>query len=674
MPEFVVFLFAMKFQIVSDFKPTGDQPEAIRQLVEGLESRDRFQTLLGVTGSGKTFTVANVIEKVQRPTLVLAHNKTLAAQLYTEFKQFFPENAVEYFVSYYDYYQPEAYIPTTGTYIEKDLSINEDIEKLRLSTTSSLLSGRRDVLVVASVSCLYGIGNPIEFRKNVIEVEVGQVIARTAFLHRLVQSLYARTTADFLHGTFRVKGDIVDIFPSYADHAFKIHFFGDEIEAIECFDPINNSIKEKFDKLTIYPANMFVTSPDVLQNAIHQIQDDLVAQVGYFKDIGKHLEATRLEERTNFDLEMIRELGYCSGIENYSRYIDGRAPGTRPFCLLDYFPDDYLMIVDESHVTLSQVHAMYGGDRSRKENLVEYGFRLPAAMDNRPLKYEEFETLQNQVIYVSATPADYELEQTEGVYVEQIIRPTGLLDPIIEVRPSQNQIDDLVEEIQVRAEADERVLVTTLTKRMAEELTKYLSRISIRCRYIHSDIDTLERVEIMQDLRRGLFDVLIGVNLLREGLDLPEVSLVAIIDADKEGFLRSARSLTQTVGRAARHLNGKAIMYADTITKSMQKTIDETNYRREKQLAFNEKHGITPTPLNKGVDQVFGYETQKPEDIQHAAEQDMEYLTTVQIQKFIRETRKAMETAAKELDFIEAARLRDRMRTYQDHLKKNHSS
>ena len=669
MPEFVVFLLAMKFQIVSDFMPTGDQPDAIRQLVEGLESRDRFQTLLGVTGSGKTFTVANVIENVQRPTLVLAHNKTLAAQLYAEFKQFFPENAVEYFVSYYDYYQPEAYIPTTGTYIEKDLSINEEIEKLRLSTTSSLLSGRRDVLVVASVSCLYGIGNPIEFRKNVIGVEVGQVIARTAFLHRLVQSLYARTTADFLHGTFRVKGDIVDIFPSYADHAFKIHFFGDEIEAIECFDPINNSIKEKFDKLTIYPANMFVTSPDVLQNAIHQIQDDLVAQVGYFKEIGKHLEATRLEERTNFDLEMIRELGYCSGIENYSRYIDGRAPGTRPFCLLDYFPDDYLMIVDESHVTLSQVHAMYGGDRSRKENLVEYGFRLPAAMDNRPLKYEEFETLQNQVIYVSATPADYELEQTEGVYVEQIIRPTGLLDPIIEVRPSQNQIDDLVEEIQVRAEADERVLVTTLTKRMAEELTKYLSRISIRCRYIHSDIDTLERVEIMQDLRRGLFDVLIGVNLLREGLDLPEVSLVAIIDADKEGFLRSARSLTQTVGRAARHLNGKAIMYADTITKSMQKTIDETNYRREKQLEFNEKHGITPTPLNKSVDQVFGYETQKAEDIQLAAEPDMEYLTADHIQKLIRDTRKAMETAAKDLDFVEAARLRDRMKSFQDHLK-----
>lgn len=665
----MVFLYAMKFHIVSDFKPTGDQPEAIQQLTEGLESRDKFQTLLGVTGSGKTFTVANVIEKVQRPTLVLAHNKTLAAQLYAEFKQFFADNAVEYFVSYYDYYQPEAYIPTTGTYIEKDLSINEEIEKLRLSTTSSLLSGRRDVLVVASVSCLYGIGNPIEFRKNVIGVEVGQVIARTAFLHRLVQSLYARTAADFLHGTFRVKGDIVDIFPSYADHAFKIHFFGDEIEAIECFDPISNNIKEKFDKLTIYPANMFVTSPDVLQNAIHQIQDDLVAQVGYFKEIGKHLEATRLEERTNFDLEMIRELGYCSGIENYSRYIDGRAPGTRPFCLLDYFPDDYLMIVDESHVTLSQVHAMYGGDRSRKENLVEYGFRLPAAMDNRPLKYEEFESLQNQVIYVSATPADYELEQTEGVYVEQIIRPTGLLDPIIEVRPSQNQIDDLVEEIQVRAEADERVLVTTLTKRMAEELTKYLSRISIRCRYIHSDIDTLERVEIMQDLRRGLFDVLIGVNLLREGLDLPEVSLVAIIDADKEGFLRSARSLTQTVGRAARHLNGKAIMYADKITKSMQKTIDETNYRREKQLAFNEKHGITPTPLNKAVEGVFGYDTEKQEQIQQAAEPEMEYMTVDQIQKQIRETRKAMEVAAKDLDFVEAARLRDLMKSFQDHLK-----
>ncbi|MBT6252124.1 MAG: excinuclease ABC subunit UvrB [Flavobacteriaceae bacterium] len=655
----------MKFRVVSDFVPTGDQPKAIQQLVEGVKKSEKFQTLLGVTGSGKTFTVANVVEQVQRPTLVLAHNKTLAAQLYAEFKQFFPDNAVEYFVSYYDYYQPEAYIPTTGTYIEKDLSINEEIEKLRLSTTSSLLSGRRDVLVVASVSCLYGIGNPVEFRKNVINVEEGQIIARTAFLHQLVQSLYARTTAEFLHGMFRVKGDIVDIFPSYADHAFKIHFFGDEIEAIEVFDPVSNEIKEKFDKLTLYPANMFVTSPDVLQNAIHQIQEDMVAQVSYFKEIGKHLEATRLEERTNFDLEMIRELGYCSGIENYSRYIDGRAPGTRPFCLLDFFPDDFLMVVDESHVTLSQVHAMYGGDRSRKENLVEYGFRLPAAMDNRPLKYEEFEALQNQVLYVSATPSDYELEKTEGVYVEQIIRPTGLLDPVIEVRPSVNQIDDLVEEIQLRAEADERVLVTTLTKRMAEELTKYLSRISIRCRYIHSDIDTLERVEIMQELRRGLFDVLVGVNLLREGLDLPEVSLVAIIDADKEGFLRSARSLTQTVGRAARNLNGKAIMYADKVTKSMKKTIDETAYRREKQLAYNEKNGISPKALNKKVDSIFSNGEQAREEVSIAAEPDIAYMTTDELQLNIRKTRKAMEKAAKELDFIEAARLRDFLKKLQ---------
>lgn len=655
----------MKFRVVSDFVPTGDQPKAIQQLVEGVKKSEKFQTLLGVTGSGKTFTVANVVEQVQRPTLVLAHNKTLAAQLYAEFKQFFPDNAVEYFVSYYDYYQPEAYIPTTGTYIEKDLSINEEIEKLRLSTTSSLLSGRRDVLVVASVSCLYGIGNPVEFRKNVINVEEGQIIARTAFLHQLVQSLYARTTAEFLHGMFRVKGDIVDIFPSYADHAFKIHFFGDEIEAIEVFDPVSNEIKEKFDKLTLYPANMFVTSPDVLQNAIHQIQEDMVAQVSYFKEIGKHLEATRLEERTNFDLEMIRELGYCSGIENYSRYIDGRAPGTRPFCLLDFFPDDFLMVVDESHVTLSQVHAMYGGDRSRKENLVEYGFRLPAAMDNRPLKYEEFEALQNQVLYVSATPSDYELEKTEGVYVEQIIRPTGLLDPVIEVRPSVNQIDDLVEEIQLRAEADERVLVTTLTKRMAEELTKYLSRISIRCRYIHSDIDTLERVEIMQELRRGLFDVLVGVNLLREGLDLPEVSLVAIIDADKEGFLRSARSLTQTVGRAARNLNGKAIMYADKVTKSMKKTIDETAYRREKQLAYNEKNGISPKALNKKVDSIFSNGEQAREEVSIAAEPDIAYMTTDKLQLNIRKTRKAMEKAAKELDFIEAARLRDFLKKLQ---------
>ena len=659
----------MEFQLVSDFKPTGDQPAAIRQLAQGLASQDKFQTLLGVTGSGKTFTVANVIAETRRPTLVLAHNKTLAAQLYSEFKQFFPNNAVEYFVSYYDYYQPEAYIPTTGTYIEKDLSVNDEIEKLRLSTTSALLSGRRDVIVIASVSCLYGIGNPVEFKKNVIHIEVDQVIPRTKFLHQLVQSLYARTTADFLHGNFRVNGDIVDVFPSYADHAFKIHFFGDEIEAIEVFDPLTGNVKENFDKLTIYPANMFATSPEVLQNAIHQIQDDLTAQVDYFKDIGKHLEAKRLEERTNFDLEMIRELGYCSGIENYSRYIDGRAPGTRPFCLLDYFPDDFLMVVDESHVTLSQVHAMYGGDRSRKENLVEFGFRLPAAMDNRPLKYEEFEQLQQQVIYVSATPSDYELEKTEGVYVEQLIRPTGLLDPIIEVRPSLNQIDDLVEEIQVRAEKDERVLVTTLTKRMAEELTKYLSRISIRCRYIHSDIDTLERVEIMHDLRKGLFDVLIGVNLLREGLDLPEVSLVAILDADKEGFLRSARSLTQTVGRAARNLNGKAIMYADNVTKSMKKTIDETQYRREKQMAYNDRHNITPQALNKALEETFDRSTVADDYIKREAAESIEYLTKEQLQARVRQNRKNMEKAAMDMDFIQAAHFRDEIERIQNQLK-----
>ena len=661
----------MQFRIKSEFKPTGDQPEAIKQLVSGIDTNEKYQTLLGVTGSGKTFTVANVIETVQRPTLVLAHNKTLAAQLYSEFKQFFPENAVEYFVSYYDYYQPEAYIPVSGTYIEKDLSINEEIEKLRLSTTSSLLSGRRDVLVVASVSCLYGIGNPVEFQKNVISIKKDQIISRTKFLHQLVQSLYSRTTADFNHGNFRVKGDVVDIFPSYADDAFRIHFFGDEIEEIEAFDPLNNRVIEKYEQLNIYPANMFVTSPDVIQNAIHQIQDDMVKQVDYFKEIGKHLEAKRLEERTNFDLEMIRELGYCSGIENYSRYLDGREPGTRPFCLLDYFPDDYLMIVDESHVTISQVHAMYGGDRSRKENLVEYGFRLPAAMDNRPLKFEEFEMQQNQVIYVSATPADYEMEKSGGVFVEQVIRPTGLLDPIIEVRPSQNQIDDLIEEIQLRVEKDERILVTTLTKRMAEELTKYLTRISIRCRYIHSDVDTLERVEIMQDLRKGIFDVLIGVNLLREGLDLPEVSLVAILDADKEGFLRSARSLTQTVGRAARNLNGKAIMYADKITKSMQKTIDETNYRREKQIAYNTEHNITPKALNKSLDSAltknsvstFHYEK---EAILAAAEPDLEYLAKPKIEKMIRDKRKEMEKAAKDLDFIQAAKLRDEIKILQE--------
>ncbi|HKL89954.1 MAG TPA: excinuclease ABC subunit UvrB [Allomuricauda sp.] len=660
----------MKFQVVSDFKPTGDQPEAIRQLVEGIETKAQHQTLLGVTGSGKTFTVANVVESVQKPTLVLAHNKTLAAQLYSEFKQFFPNNAVEYFVSYYDYYQPEAYIPTSGLYIEKDLSINEDIEKLRLSTTSSLLSGRRDVLVVASVSCLYGIGNPIEFQKNVITIHRGQVISRTKFLKQLVQSLYARTTADFRNGNFRVKGDVVDVFPGYADHAFRIHFFGDEIEEIEALDPYNNKVIEIYETLNIYPANMFVTSPDVLQNAIKEIQDDLVKQIDYFKEIGRPLEAKRLEERTNFDLEMIRELGYCSGIENYSRYLDGRKPGTRPFCLLDYFPDDYLMVIDESHVTIPQVHAMYGGDRSRKENLVEYGFRLPAAMDNRPLKFEEFEALQNQVLYVSATPADYELELSEGVYVEQIIRPTGLLDPVIEVRPSENQIDDLVEEIQQRVELDERTLVTTLTKRMAEELTKYLSRIDVRCRYIHSDVDTLERVEIMQDLRKGLFDVLIGVNLLREGLDLPEVSLVAILDADKEGFLRSNRSLTQTVGRAARNLNGKAIMYADKITESMQKTIDETNYRRDKQISYNKENNITPTALKKNLDSALAknsvstYHFQKEE--LRAAEPDLKYITEDQKEKMIRDKRKAMEKAAKELNFMEAAKLRDEIKMLQE--------
>ncbi|WP_424494512.1 excinuclease ABC subunit UvrB [Salinimicrobium sp. GXAS 041] len=661
----------MKFSVKSEFKPTGDQPQAIKQLVQGIDKNERYQTLLGVTGSGKTFTVANVIEEVQRPTLVLAHNKTLAAQLYSEFKQFFPDNAVEYFVSYYDYYQPEAFIPTSGTYIEKDLSINEEIEKLRLSTTSSLLSGRRDVIVVASVSCLYGIGNPVEFKKNVVSIQRDMEISRTKLLHKLVQSLYSRTEAEFNHGNFRIKGDTVDIFPSYADNAFRIHFFGDEIEEIEAFDPATNEVLEKYDRLNIYPANMFVTSPDVLQGAIREIQDDLVKQVDYFQDIGKHLEAKRLDERTNFDLEMIRELGYCSGIENYSRYLDGRMPGTRPFCLLDYFPDDYLMVVDESHVTIPQVHAMYGGDRSRKETLVDYGFRLPAAMDNRPLKFEEFEALQNQVIYVSATPADYELQKTEGLYIEQVIRPTGLLDPIIEVRPSLNQIDDLIEEMQQRIEKDQRILVTTLTKRMAEELTKYLTRINIRCRYIHSDVDTLERVEIMQDLRKGLFDVLVGVNLLREGLDLPEVSLVAILDADKEGFLRSNRSLTQTIGRAARHLEGKAIMYADKITDSMQKTIDETNYRREKQMNYNSKNGITPTALKKSFENSLVKRKAEPYEVEiapdlKAAEKETEYFSKNQLEKRIREKRKAMEAAAKELDFMVAARLRDEIKMLQE--------
>ena len=662
----------MNFQVVSDYQPKGDQPQAIEKLAQGIIDGEKFQTLLGVTGSGKTFTVANVIQEVQRPTLVLAHNKTLAAQLYSEFKQFFPNNAVEYFVSYYDYYQPEAFMPVTGVFIEKDLSINEELEKMRLSTTSSLLSGRRDILVVASVSCLYGIGNPVEFQKNVIAIEKNQVISRTKFLHSLVQSLYARTEADFNAGNFRIKGDIVEVYPSYADDAFRIHFFGDEIEEIESFDVKNAQVIEKFEKLTIYPANMFVTSPDVLQGAIWEIQQDLVKQVDYFKEIGKHLEAKRLEERTNFDLEMIRELGYCSGIENYSRYLDGRQAGTRPFCLLDYFPKDFLMVVDESHVTLSQVHAMYGGDRSRKENLVEYGFRLPAAMDNRPLKFEEFEAMQNQVIYVSATPADYELQKTDGVYVEQVIRPTGLLDPIIEIRPSLNQIDDLIEEIQVRCELDERVLVTTLTKRMAEELAKYLTKVSIRCRYIHSDVDTLERIEIMQDLRKGLFDVLIGVNLLREGLDLPEVSLVAILDADKEGFLRSHRSLTQTIGRAARNLNGKAIMYADKITNSMQKTIDDTNYRRTKQINYNTKYNQVPQALNKKIDSAFTKNPLVEYELGHtlnaAAEPETTYMSKPELEKIIREKRKSMEIAAKDLDFMQAAKLRDDIKRLQGQL------
>ena len=664
----------MKFKIVSDFKPTGDQPNAIKALVEGLRSGEKYQTLLGVTGSGKTFTVGNVIQEVQKPTIILAHNKTLAAQLYTEFKNLFPENAVEYFVSYYDYYQPEAFIPSSGTYIEKDLSINEEIEKMRLSTTSSLLSGRRDVLVVSSVSCLYGIGNPVEFQKNVISLKSGQIISRTKLLHMLVQSLYARTEAEFSHGRFRIKGDTVDVYPSYADDAFRIHFFGDEIEEIEAFNAQTNEIIEKYDQLNIYPANMFVTSPDVLQGAIRGIQDDLVKQVDYFKEIGKHLEAKRLEERTNFDLEMIRELGYCSGIENYSRYLDQRLPGTRPFCLLDYFPEDYLMIVDESHASIPQVSAMYGGDRSRKENLVEYGFRLPAAMDNRPLKFEEFESLQNQVIYASATPADYELEKTGGVYVEQIIRPTGLLDPIIEIRPSLNQIDDLLEEIQLRIEKDERILVTTLTKRMAEELTKYLTRVQIRCRYIHSDVDTLERVEIMQDLRLGLFDVLVGVNLLREGLDLPEVSLVAILDADKEGFLRSERSLTQTVGRAARHLNGKAIMYADKITRSIKATMDGTEYRRSKQIEYNLANNITPTAIKKSFENALtkskqdAYTLETAESMAAAEPEDV-YLSKTEVEQKIRDTRKAMEKSAKELDFIMAAKLRDKIKILQKNLE-----
>ena len=659
-----------KFKIVSDYKPTGDQPEAIKQLTAGLENGDRFQTLLGVTGSGKTFTVANVIEQVQRPTLVLSHNKTLAAQLYSEMKQFFPDNAVEYFVSYYDYYQPEAYLPSTNTYIEKDLSINKDIEKLRLSTTSALLSGRRDVIVVSSVSCLYGIGNPEDFHENVSTVKVGETVSRNAMLRKLVDALYSRSEVDFERGNFRVKGDTVDIYPAYADEGIRIVFWGDEIEEITTFDPISGQTLQNMNQAIIYPANIFVTTKDRMKSSIHQIQDDLVAHIDFFKEIGKPLEAKRIQERVEYDLEMMRELGYCPGIENYSRYFDGRKPGTRPFCLLDYFPDDFLTVIDESHVTISQVRAMYGGDNSRKMNLVEYGFRLPAAMDNRPLKFEEFEGLTKQVIYVSATPADYELEKCEGVIVEQIIRPTGLLDPMIDVRPSTNQIDDLLYEINIRADKNERILVTTLTKRMAEELTKYLVNMSVKTRYIHSDVDTMERVEILEQLRRGDFDVLVGINLLREGLDLPEVSLVAILDADKEGFLRSERSLTQTSGRAARNLNGQVIMYADKITKSMQKTIDSTNYRREKQLKYNIENSITPTQIVKPTREIIGYKYRSDKQTEYlggmgqpdiAADPVVQYMSIDGLEKAIDKTKKQMKAAAKELDFIEAARLRDEM-------------
>jgi len=673
----------MSFELTSEFRPTGDQPEAIRQLVEGIGQGTHAQTLLGVTGSGKTFTVANVIQEVKRPTLILSHNKTLAAQLYGEFKQFFPHNAVEYFVSYYDYYQPEAFIPSTNTYIEKDLAINEEIEKLRLSTTTALLSGREDVIVVSSVSCIYGIGNPSDFKANTLRVREGERISRNAFLHKLVTSLYSRTEADFDRGKFRVRGDTVDVFIAYGDIAYRFFFFGDEIEEIAIIDPLLGKTIEKQSSVVIYPANIFVTNPERQLEAIWQIQEDMVKQVEYMKSLGQHLEAKRLEDRVTYDLEMIRELGYCSGIENYSRYFDGRQSGERPFCLIDYFPDDFLMVIDESHVTVPQIRAMFGGDRSRKQNLVEYGFRLPSALDNRPLKFEEFESLINQIIYVSATPADYELQASEGIVVEQVIRPTGLLDPVIEVRPAINQVDDLLEEINQTIKKNERVLVTTLTKRMAEELAKYLASLQINCRYIHSEVDTLERVEILRDLRLGNFDVLIGINLLREGLDLPEVSLVAILDADKEGFLRSNRSLTQTAGRAARNVNGKVIFYADKITDSMQQTMDETTRRREKQLKYNEEHGITPRQIVKSKDAILGQtkvadakvveagayvESDTPS---MAADPVMKYMNSDELKKQVAQTKKAMEKAAKELDFIEAARLRDEMYELEKLVKKS---
>lgn len=665
-----------KFKLTSNFKPTGDQPEAIRQLVDGIESGNEHQVLLGVTGSGKTFTIANMIEKVNRPVLVMSHNKTLAAQLYSEFKQFFPDNAVEYFVSYYDYYQPEAYLPTTDTYIEKDLSINDEIEKLRLSTTSALLSGRRDVIVVSSVSCIYGIGNPEDFHSNTITIKVGQIIDRNRFLRELVGSLYFRSEIDFKRGSFRVRGDTVDIYLAYQDTAMRVVFWDDEIEEIQTFDPVTGETFEVLEQGIIYPANIFVTTQHRIQEAVRKIQDDMLAQVQFFKDSGKPLEAKRLEERVTYDLEMIKELGHCPGIENYSRYFDGRKPGSRPFCLIDYFPEDFITIIDESHVTIPQIRAMFGGDRSRKENLVKYGFRLPAAMDNRPLKFDEFEGLLSQSVHVSATPADFELERSEGIVVEQVIRPTGILDPPIEVRPSNGQIDDLLDEIRTRIKKEERVLVTTLTKRMAEELTKYLVRIRVKTRYIHSDVDTMERIEIMEQLREGKIDVLVGVNLLREGLDLPEVSLVAIIDADKEGFLRSERSLTQTAGRAARNLNGLVIMYADKITGSMQRTIDETNRRREKQMAYNKEHGIVPTQIVKAKKSMMGNLRSEEnaysgpdETIGIAADPVVQYMNKEAIIQSIAKVKKEMEASAKKLDFVEAARKRDEMYALEKMLK-----